>query len=460
MIHTFKKIAWSLAGSLACLLTVVVTSCDKTGHEIPEDLPQGGAAITVGIRSEAMGNTFLRDIHLYFFDASEMLCKHLYYPEMQELALDRILMNKGYTTVFAILNTEKTLTPSNVRAESPLPELSLSSFCQWVKTLEGSAYPDMATGMTRCDIKEGVSLVMIDVKKGTTAIDFTQVKLNLTYPSPRLPDFASLKGRAVTGDVPQLRAVIEVYRKGTEERVMRKETFVTPTTTEGLYTADLLLTPATYDLRIWSDYTLEAMTDNHYITNSTATSIIRLQPKGQYRGNTDTRDAFTQRKEMTVAQNEHTESVQMHRPLAKYRIVATDVRKYEEMRVKYGYPSLEDIQITVAYEGFLPNAYSVKEQKPADADTGYRYSSAVSQESDQEATVAKDYILVNGTQSFVTVSILFTDLTGKTIGGVKGVRIDYRAGQLTTLRGAFLTAGLGGFIDIDTEWGGDYEVEF
>ena len=149
----------------------------------------------------------------------------------------------------------------------------------------------------------------------------------------------------------------------------------------------------------------------------------------------------------------------MYRPLAKYRLVANDVAKYNQLRAECKYPALEDLKISIVYEGFLPCAYNVSTQRPSDSDGGYGYASALSQQSDEAVTVGKDFILVNGEQSFVTVTILFKDASGKTISGINGVRIDYHAGQLTTVTGNFFTAGVGG-VRIDTNWSGDYEVNF
>ena len=461
-----------------CLTAIVLTSCDKTQHEIPEELTQDGAAITVGLNTEAIQGTPLKDAHLYFFNSSETLVEHIYYPNMQELALDRRLMETGYYTVFAVLNTQESCLPTPTRADSKtasslmanavvskavaskaaVSAISFSDFCQWVKSIDNGTYPHMATGLVRREVKEGLSLITIDVKKVSQAVELSNVTLNLTFPSSYLPDFvATPRSRAASQDV-KLRSIIEVYTKSTQELALRKEEFITPTDVERVFTSTLQLTPGKYDLRLWADYTSDPRTDNHYIT--TDSDIIRILSKTAYRGNTDTRDAFTQIASLDLGTADQSEAITMHRPLAKYRLVATDVTKYEQLRLQRGYPALQDLKITVVYEGFLPNAYSIKNQKPADSDTGYSYASALSEQTQEAATVGADYVLVNGNESFVTVTILFKDAAGKTISGVKGVKVAYRAGQLTTVSGNFLTAGIGGGVVIDTDWSGDYNVSF
>ena len=453
MIQTIKKAIYGLA----CMTAFFFTSCDKTAHEIPEEAPKDAPTITVGINTDAIGDTPLKDVHLYFFDSSEMLSKHSYYPTMQSLALDRMLMESGYYTIFAVLNTEESCVPTLSRA-TDLPQISFGEFCQWVKTLDDGTYPDLATGLVRYEVKDGVSQIIIEVKKGSEAVGFSNITLNLTFPSPRLPDFvpAQKKSRAADNDL-KLRAVIEVYNQGTDTRVLRKEEFITAAATEGLYTSTLQLSPGNYDVRLWADYTADAQTDNHYIT--TDTRSIKILGKDQYRANTDARDAFTKALTLTVGNQDQSEAITMHRPLAKYRLVANDVAKYDQLRAERNYPALEDLQISIIYEGFLPCAYNVSTQKPSNSDGGYGFYSTISEQTVNAATVGKDFVLVNGEQSFVTVTILFKDANGKTISGINGVRIDYRAGQLTTVSGNFLTAGVGG-VQIDTDWSGDYEVEF
>lgn len=450
MIQTIKQTTlW-----LTFLAALVLGSCDKTPHELLEEAPANAPILTVALNTEAIAATPLTDVHLYFFNSTEMLAKHTYYPSMQALALDRLLMESGYYTVFAVLNTTESCVPTMSRA-AELPQITFGEFCQWVKSIDNGTYPNLSTGLLRKEIKAGVSQIIIDLKKSTEAIGFSTVTLNLTAPSPNLPDFVPTRA---AGDAMKLRAVISVYNKGTNVLVLRKQEFPTATSTEGLYTSSLLLTPGNYDVRLWCDYTTDAQTDNHYIT--TDADIIRILAKADYRANTDTRDAFTQVATIAVGQTDSQEAITLHRPLAKYRLVATDVAKYEELRLKRGYPALADLKISIAYEGYWPNAYSVKLQKPADSDTGYAYASALSEQGTDAVTVGKDYVLVNGSESFVTVTILFKNAEGKVVSGVKGVKIAYRAGYLTTVSGNFLTAGLGSGVNIETDWSGDYEVEF
>ena len=438
-----------------CLLTVL-SGCDKTPHET-EGLPSDASGIIVELNTDDVADKPLRDVHLYFFDATDKLIRQEYYEQMENLALERLLLDAGYYTIFAVLNTSPELAlPSKTPDTGKVPDITLAEFKAWVHTLP-EQYPDLLTGMVRREITKGVELVTIDIKAGAEAMGLTKLTLRLTFPSPLLPDFVMQKSRA-TGTEVHLRIVLETYLKGTEKRVVYLKTFVTPTAEEGVYTTDLLIPPGEYDMRIWGDYTSDAQSDLHYLT--TDMKMIRVLPIEQYIANTDTRDGFAQTTTLIVTNEDKIEEITMHRPLAKYRIVADDGEKYEELRRLRGLPPLEELNITVVYESFLPCAYNITEGKPNDAQQGYHYVSDFSDKKDSEATVCKDFILVNGNQSAVTVGLRFTDKNGKLVSGLSGIIVNYRAGYLTTIRGNFLTAGMSGGVYISTEWDGTYEVEF
>ena len=68
--------------------------------------------------------------------------------------------------------------------------------------------------------------------------------------------------------------------------------------------------------------------------------------------------------------------------------------------------------------------------------------------------VGADFVLTNGEESFVTVTVQMTNKhTGEAISTVSGIKIPYKRGHLTTVSGHFLTAGkTAGGVQVDTEW--------
>lgn len=433
------------------MLTAILTSCDKELHEIPTDKPSGEALVTVSLNKDHTQNAPLNDVHLYWFDETDKLYKHDYFSSMEDLARARITLPAGSYTVFAVLNVGADFTVPSSRAT--LPDIDMSAFSKYIKDQEAN-YADMLTGTLRNVVKNGAQLVYVDLEPKSNGIAYASLQLLLTIPSPHLQDIATK-----ATDKPALRGTAFIFKKGSKELFAMKQTLLISTGTDGVYSMDLSLFKGEYDVNLWCDYTFDETTDNHYIT--TGPDVIMIQPKEKYTGNTDTRDCFSKRISLTVAEENNTpQSVQLQRPLAKYQLVATDVEKYEKQRLQNGLPALADLRVFIGYEGFLPSAYNITESKLADAKDGYFYYSNFMNITSFDATVAQDYVLVNGAESSVTVAILFKDAAGNTISGVRGVKIAYRAGQLTTVSGDFLTAGLGSGITINTVWSGDHNVEF
>ncbi len=433
------------------MLATVLTGCDKELHEIPTDKPTDEAVVTVSLNKDHTQNEPLNDVHLYWFNETDKLYKQDYYSSMEDLARARIVLPEGSYTVFAVLNVGEDFTVPSSR--TALPDIDLGSFSKYIKDQEAS-YANMLTGTLRNVVKNGAQLVYVDLEPKSSGIESATVQLLLTIPSPHLPDFATK-----ASSTPALRGTAFIFKKDSKQLFAKKQAMLKPTGTDGVYSMDLSLFKGEYDVNLWCDYTFDETTDNHYIT--TGPDVITILSKDKYTANTDTRDGFSKRISLTVAEeNNKPQSVEMNRPLAKYRLAATDVAKYETQRLLKGLPALADLRVFIGYEGFLPSAYNITESKLADAKEGYFYYSTLTDITPIDATFAKDYVLVNGTESSVVVTILFKDAVGNTISGVRGVKIAYRAGQLTTVSGDFLTAGLGNGVTIDTQWSGDHNVEF
>lgn len=440
---------------LLMIFATTLISCDKELHEIPTDKGTDEAVVTVSLKTEKTPNAPLKDVHLYWFDQTDKLYKQNYYSSMEDLARARIILPQGSYTIFAVLNVGADFNVMSSR--STLTAIDLNSFSKEVKEQEAN-YVNMLTGTLRNIIKSGSQLVYLDLHPQSTGIESERVKLQLKIPSTNLPQFAIKAGTKGNSEL-ALRGTAFIFKKGSTQLFAVKKSMLTPTETDGVYNMELSLFKGEYDVNLWCDYTDNETTDNHYIT--TGPDVITIQPQERYIGNTDSRDCFSKRFSLTVTEaNTSSLSVEMNRPLAKFQLVTTDIEAYEKQRLQKNLPPLADLSIFIGYEGFLPSAYNITESKLANAKEGYFFYSTLSKVTTKDAMIAKDYVLVNGAESSVVVTILFKDATGKTISGVRGVRIAYRAGQLTTVSGDFLTAGLGSGVTINTEWSGDYNVEF
>lgn len=188
-----------------------------------------------------------------------------------------------------------------------------------------------------------------------------------------------------------------------------------------------------------------------------------------YTANTDAKDAaYIAENDITLPDEGKEISLQLQRPLAKYRLIATDAEAYRKLSASFPekYPPLEELTVTTQYGGFFPDGFNAATGKPNSATDGANiaYSLPLHSETvtaDREMQMGSDWVFVNGTESAVMATIRVTDKDGKPVSEVKSVEIAYKRGHLTTVRGEFLTAGKsGGGIHIDTSWEGEYNVEF
>lgn len=438
---------------LYIICALLVISCDKTPHLQESDQyiildEDAGSDPTVGVvlgfDTDGVTSTDIEDLNVFFFDESEKLTRHNYFSSMTEVAYTKLLMESGEYTAFAVFNTEEDFL-TQVTKSTDLPELYLSGLISKINGYyDDDTYPNMLTGMTQVSVDGSITQAIITITDEPVTDNITVVSLDLVYPSSDLPAYTK------SSTTPTLRAVVELYQSGTTNRMYRK----TYTYGEEM---TLTLTSGDYDVRVWSDYTLDKDTDLYY--NSEQTNNISILSKEGYTANTDYKDAFAGVSTLTTDGAEMNHTHTLKRPFAKYKIIATDVEEYEAMRESRGYPELDDLSIEIIYEGYLPTAYNMVDAILCGADTGYSFNSEITGATDTEATLATDYVFVNGSGSSVSVTIYIKDADGNTISAVSGNTIEYKADYLTTISGGFLTAGKGG-ITIDTDWGGDFNVTF
>ena len=311
------------------------------------------------------------------------------------------------------------------------------------------------------------------------------VRLSLALPEADLPVYTAT--RAGDDSIPanrQLRLVVEVFPQG-ENIPLYNDTQFCTLQADSTYLAELSLMPGDYDLRLWADW------DGGYYNADDLGKVLILTDSYVANGETDKKDAYYGSLSLTLPSREGTQTgkslpsgevggasssptggvegaISLERPFAKYRLIATDVEAYYNLISKgENLPAIEDLQVRVTYEGFFPTGFNVATGKPNDAlNTGIHYSSVPTVVEGYDAAVNRqvgaDFVLTNGEESFVNVTIQMIDTnTGDIIATVQHVKIPYKRGHLTTVTGHFLTAGkTPGGVQIDTEWGDDVMIEF
>ena len=439
---------------LHILLTIVwLASCDRNVHEDEFSLPEGTGGLIVGLQTD--GDIPAQDVHFFVFNIAGELTHHEYFDDPRKAALHAASLPPSSYTAVAVLNVGADFMPPSSRAESTLPDITLSEFVKWLKNVS-SQYPHLLTGIGNVEVERGeVARITLTLQSGTEGIRFSTLRLQLTLPQPQLPDYVSgIKSRAAETDY-KLRCIAELCPAETDKVVLHKQITPSPQA-DGTYLIELEAVPYAYHLRLWTDYArIEApLSDTYYHTGSLKNVTIVTTP---YTANTDAKDAAYHAGNITLPEAGTTLAVQMQRPLAKYRLIAEDVEAYRTLTKTEPdkYPPLEELTATVQYEGYFPSEFNVTTGKPVNSTTGTGFKASLSSTitGSEELQLASDWIFTAAEGSFVRLTLSITDSKNREVNRVEGIRADYRQGQLTTLRGDFLTAGRnGGGITVDTDW--------
>ena len=231
-----------------------------------------------------------------------------------------------------------------------------------------------------------------------------------------------------------------------------------------------------YIMMVWADFVRKGTTDNLFYAPDNFSEITLY---GEHKANTDLRDAFRGTKSLEVYElkpNEIPEKivVPMERPLAKFTVVTTDLREFfereeeaarnraeargEEYDESRGI-NLSDYNIVFYYSGFMPCAYSMFTDKPIDSKTGVQFYSKLEQISDTDARMGFDFVMVNGSDASVMVTMGLLDADGNPVSTSDEINVPLNRSKNTIVRGKFLMQEGSGGIGIDPSFENDYNIE-
>ena len=142
-------------------------------------------------------------------------------------------------------------------------------------------------------------------------------------------------------------------------------------------------------------------------------------------------------------------------------LITTDVIKYlnklEQMK-SVRPAGIEDFTVQLGYTGYFPTGFNVVSNRPNEAVTGIQFTSVPIVISNNEACLAFDYVLVNGTESSVTLEMVICNEKGQEVNRVGGVEVPVRRNRITTVRDAFLTREFAPGIGINPGFDGEINV--
>ena len=238
---------------------------------------------------------------------------------------------------------------------------------------------------------------------------------------------------------------------------------------------DLQIPKGEYMMMVWADFVKKGTTDNFFYAPENFSEITLY---GDHKANTDLRDAFRGTKAVEVFEvkpNEAPEDIviPMERPLAKFTVVTTDLREFfereeeaarkraeargEEYEEGRGI-NLSDYQVVFYYSGFMPSAYSMFTDKPIDSKTGVQFYSKLEQINDDEARMGFDFVMVNGQDASVMVTMGLLDAEGKPVSMSDEINVPLSRSMNTIVRGKFLMQEASGGIGIDPGFEGDHNI--
>ncbi len=422
----------------AVLMLLLPVACDKGIHDGEYPLPGGQGALVIGLESRAE----VTDLTVCIFREGSAAPLYKVYDDPRALASEYIPVDAGSYTLIIAANAAGAALPQ---------EATVADLAEWLKAHAGD-YPALQTASAQMEVTPGgIHRLALALQDGTSGIRLATVALRLALPDKTLPAYPA--SRAAGSDSRSLRCVAEVYQAGTGNRVHRRVQgcALQP---DGTYLAELSLMPGDYDLRLWADW------DGGYYNADDLGKVLVLTGSYVANGETDKKDAFYAAETLSVTDGTPDKPLALTRPFARYRLVTTDVEAYYNLKDKgEALPDIEDLQVRVTYEGFFPTGFNVATGKPNDAlNTGIHYTSVPTVAEGYDAAVNRqvgaDFVLANGEESFVNVTIEMVDArTGETVATVQHVKIPYKRGHLTTVTGHFLTAGkTPGGVQIDTEW--------
>ncbi len=314
-------------------------------------------------------------------------------------------------------------------------------------------YPTMTP-----DGEEGIDPTLVEVNTEVT-LDLELVPLEIiTQKNAR-----SGTTKAASGY--RRRFIIEAWRDGKPES--RQVSIVDDAEEDGTEKITLpirlKLHAVEYTLAVWTDYVAAGTdTDLYYDTKD----LQYVACRAPYTGSTDYRDCLygTAALDLRPYREEWNARVQvkvdMVRPLAKYELIATDVKDFLR-KTKKQRADDETFTITFSYGFYLPTVFNILPGKPADSQTGVQYTVplVVPTDGQEECTIGTDFVFVNGAESFVKLSMEIRDGGGNVVSRTTGLEVPYRRGHLTTVRARFLTNEMQGGVDIDDEFEGDINVD-
>ena len=335
-----------------------------------------------------------------------------------------------------------------------------------------------------------LAFVSCDIHEFPEGEHDVDVALNLVFdydlPQYKIIDYRTRGGDDAlkSADYPyEVRYVVDFYREDNDTVEPDYRFTFSGSNVEDLgRTEHVLVAPARYRILAWTDFVAKEtgtpfydIVDMKNITFHGDNPDVTVYTGAGYIGNNDFRSAFRGEAPLDLSAFNQNGSkadvtVPMQRPLAKFNIIATDrdelvafwLKQLEARGIatKDGADqvNLDLFHVRIYYNGYLPSVFNNFSNRPVSSDTGLLFEGKIKELTDGDAELAFDYVMVNGEESSVNISIAIYDDQWDEISVVSGIDVPLLRSHLTTLRGKFLTTGTQSGISINPEYDGEFNV--
>ncbi len=227
-----------------------------------------------------------------------------------------------------------------------------------------------------------------------------------------------------------------------------------------------------YKLQVWADFVAADREDTFWVPSD----FTHVSIAGTYLGSSDYRDAFAGEVDADVSDIRASGMsalvvMPMHRPLAKYRLVATDKQEFLTKLVKsLGYDDTKADETKAGYDfsrftarveymQFFPSQHNMFSDRPVNSATGVSYTSNLVEQENEEIEIAFDYVLAED-ETQVTLAVTLFDALSENLGTIRGITVPLKRGGITTVTGSFLTKGSVSGVSIDPSFDGEHNITF
>lgn len=276
-----------------------------------------------------------------------------------------------------------------------------------------------------------------------------------------------------------IRYIVNIYRSDNGQDFGREteNTLVVtkPFETEHQHELPLELEEGLYKFIVWSDHVDKGSNDDKYYDTTDFGEITHASLE-EYEGCNDFRDAYRGEQQVWIkngidADGNATQQdivVDMERPMAKFRFIATDLTEFIDQLVEKAASkgqevsravNPDDYRVVFRYTGFMPCSFNMFTNKPNDSWTGVSFDGKMVPIDGNEIELGFDYVFVNGTESKIDVAVEIYDKEGTLLSSSNAVEVPIVRSKLTIVRGDFLTSQATGNIGVDPTYNGDYNIE-